>query len=138
MLVLLFWKAFSAYTRNEMHAGPVSYRTFRLAFMSDTPILWSTLRFLHDIIRNGSGGSRATMVFLAAAMSFTLAFPIIASAMTGYRADMVAFVMDENQKLVPSYQFTTVAYVVHDGSRVLDADEFAVPFDEKLPCKYKE
>jgi hypothetical protein len=66
-------------------------------------------------------------------MLFALAFPIMASAMTGYRAETLPFIKDKDGNLISAEQFTTVAYVIHDGARIMNTNEVAVPFHAE--CK---
>jgi hypothetical protein len=118
VLVFCTWKAFSAYVRNSMHRHPVTYSTFWTAFMDDQPSIYSTLRLMRDGALRGVGQSKAAMAFFAAAMLFVLAFPTMASTMTGYRANTGAFVTDNKNNLMAVDSFVPVLYVVHDGQRI--------------------
>lgn len=68
------------------------------------------------------------MIFMVVTMLFVLAWPTIASAMTGYDSNNVAFVKIRDGSLIRFNSFSPLLYTIHDGSR-LDGltDEYLVP-----------
>lgn len=51
-------------------------------------------------------------------MLFVLAFPTAAGAMTGYSANLQAFIQDESRRFVPFSELSTLYYTIHDGERI--------------------
>lgn len=68
-------------------------------------------------------------------MVFILAFPTLASAMTGYDSNVSSFLPDYNGSYIPFNNFSRVLYVIHDGWRLrefaLDKAALEGWFDEK-------
>ncbi|KAK4444532.1 hypothetical protein QBC34DRAFT_474791 [Podospora aff. communis PSN243] len=126
ILAFCTWKAFSTYVRNSMHRHPVTYSTFWTAFMDGQPSMYSTLHLMRDGAFGGVGQSRASMAFFAIAMPFVLAFPTMASTMTGYRAKAGAFVTDSKNNLMAVDSFVPVLYAVHDGQRINLTENYMV------------
>jgi len=136
MLAFFLWKAFSAHARNCVQKGPVTFATFWLAFMDTQPSLQSTILLIRDFVTKPSRQSTLSVIFLPLAMFFVIAFPTLASAMTGYSARTEAFVTDAQQNLVPLSSFILAGYTIHDGSEIGLANDYVVPFsDESLSMK---
>lgn len=56
-------------------------------------------------------------------MIFLLAFPTLASAMSGYDANVAAYLPDLDRNFMAFSDFSRVFYVIHDGWRIhLDSD----------------
>jgi hypothetical protein len=70
--------------------------------------------------------SRVAMTFIVSTMIFVWSFPTLGSAMTGYRANLQAFINGTDGNLVPFNSFRKVYYIVHDGKRINKTDDFAV------------
>lgn len=58
------------------------------------------------------------MVFVIGTMVFILAFPVLASAMTGYSANVEPFVRGEGSEYVPFGSLRALYFLVHDGERI--------------------
>jgi hypothetical protein len=58
------------------------------------------------------------MVFMVCTMIIILAFPTLASAMSGYDANVASYVLDRNANYIPFEDFSRVLYVIHDGWRI--------------------
>ncbi|RYO70404.1 hypothetical protein AA0113_g3252 [Alternaria arborescens] len=73
------------------------------------------------------------MVFMVCTMTFTFVYPTIASAMTGYSANVDAFIQTTGGEYVPFNAFSFAYFVIHDGSRIgLEDDHIAL---DKDPAK---
>jgi hypothetical protein len=66
------------------------------------------------------------MVFMVVTMIFLLLWPTLASAMSGYDANVGAYIPDENQNFVPFNNFTRLLYIVHDGERIKISNDSVV------------
>ncbi|CAN9432354.1 unnamed protein product [Alternaria alternata] len=70
------------------------------------------------------------MVFMVCTMTFTFVYPTIASAMTGYSANVDAFIQTTGGEYVPFNAFSFAYFVIHDGSRIgLEDDHIALDKD---------
>jgi hypothetical protein len=66
------------------------------------------------------------MVFMISSMAFILAFPSLASAMTGYDSKVSAYVNTTDSNYVPFEYFEFAVYVIHDGERIALTNESIV------------
>ena len=110
-----------------MDTKPVTYDTFWEFFMREEAAFIDVVRIVRDFSTRQGLRSRAAMVFIVASMIFVLAFPTLASAMTGYTQNSVAFV-NETTGLSPFSKYRPVLYVVHDGERIDLSKDHAVLF----------
>jgi hypothetical protein len=101
----------------SMESSPVSYGTFE-AVTLQSGSLTAGLKLARDLLKNRTAQARASVLWMIISASFVLAFPTILSAMTGYSANIGAFVEDDNGNMVVYSNFTLVRYVVHDAHRI--------------------
>jgi hypothetical protein len=85
-----------------------------------------TGRMIRDFTRRHRLVSRPAMVFMIMTMLYILAFPTFGSAMTGYSANVQAFVEDHSKNYVPYNSFRYLFYVIHDGERVGLSNDYPV------------
>ncbi|KAK3292120.1 uncharacterized protein B0H64DRAFT_346694 [Chaetomium fimeti] len=130
-LAFFSWKAFSTYVRSAMHTGPVTYSSFFAVFLESDASPMSTYRITRDFTTRGPLRSKLAMACIVATMAFIIAWPTLASAMTGYAPATQAFVLDIENNLISFGSFTTVAYVIHDGQRVNRTKDYLVPYEHR-------
>ena len=75
--------------------------------------------------------SKLAMVFMILTMVFTLAFPTMAGAMTGYNANLQAFVNTTDNNYVPFDKFSFALFVVHDSWRIGRGQEDYIVTDQR-------
>lgn len=124
-----------------MMTEPITYETFWTVFMQDGPSLWSIFHMFRDFTRRRGLRSKPITVFMILTMIFVLAFPTIASAMTGYSANNQAVVKTDDTKQVLFSQFVGVEYVIHDGNRVNLSINYPISSDDGdyssiMQCKH--
>lgn len=66
------------------------------------------------------------MVFMISTMAFNIAFPAFASAMTGYSANVQAYVEDRSGNYVPFSNYRILYYTIHDGDRISKTKDFQI------------
>ena len=110
-----------------MATAPVTYDTFFTVFLEEEASFRSTFRLIRDFSRRR--GSKAAMTTIVLTMIYVLAWPTLASAMTGYTSALGSFVKDKQQNFISFDKFVPVAYIIHDGWRVNFTTDFIVPFD---------
>jgi hypothetical protein len=130
-MALYSWKAFSTYIRSSMHTGPVTYGSYITVFLESEASLWSTYRITRDFATRRELRSRLAMVCIVMTMVYVLAWPTLASAMTGYTSTSGAFVLDSENNFMSFASFTPVAYVIHDGWRVNLTGDYLVPYYQR-------
>jgi hypothetical protein len=132
ILATVSWRVFGKYVASSMHGAPVTLNTFRTVFVhGDLSNSMDLLRLIRDFVRRHRLRSKAAMVFMIASMSYILAFPTLGSAMTGYSANLQAFVEDGGKNYVPFKSFRHLFYVLHDGERIGLTNDFEVAaFDD--------
>lgn len=142
LLAYISWRIFSKCLYSVMMTDPVTYQTFWTVFMQDGPSLWSTLHTFRDFAWRRGLRSKPTMVFMILTMIFVLAFPTLASAMTGYSANNEAVVKTDDVKQVLFSEFKDLQYVIHDGDRVNLSINYPIGSDKDdsvwciLNCKH--
>jgi len=112
-----------------MGTTPITYDTFWAFFVRDDASLIATLRVIRDFAARRSLRSRVAMVFIVLTMAFVLAFPTLASAMTGYTANSASFVEDTAGNLISFAQFKPLAYMIHDGWRIGLTGDYPIPWE---------
>ncbi|KAK0724608.1 hypothetical protein B0H67DRAFT_568303 [Lasiosphaeris hirsuta] len=132
LLAFHFWKAVSVHVKNSMYKSPVTYNMYWTAFIDAQPSFLSTCRVIRDSATQKSKRSRAAMAFIAIGMSFVLAFPTLASSMTGYSGRSQSFVTDAQGNLISYTAFTPVAYIIRDGERINFTSNYVVPFSSRI------
>ncbi|KAI3393152.1 hypothetical protein diail_4677 [Diaporthe ilicicola] len=136
LLACFSWKAFSVYVRASMETNPITYRTFWTTFMQREPSLQSITRLIRDFASKRGLRSKVAMAFMVITMLFVMAFPTLASAMTGYTANNEAVIKMQDGTQTPFGDFRQLTAIIHDGSRVgLEAD-YKV-FKNSKPTQYQ-
>jgi len=113
-----------------MDRTPITYDTFWTFFVRDDASFLATVRLVWDFCTRRSLRSRVAMVFIILSMSFVLAFPTMASAMTGYTANSASFVPDHSGNLISFSQFQPLVYVIHDGWRIGLTGDYPVTWEK--------
>jgi hypothetical protein len=99
-----------------MESSAISYGTFEAITLR--PDSWVALWNLNrDFLYNKGVRARCTAIWLITSMLFIVAFPSFISAMSGYSANVEAFVRVENNMIQYS-DFRIVRYIVHDAWRI--------------------
>lgn len=109
-----------------MEVAPVTFRTFRTVFLQNEALFTAIPRMVRDFTSRRPLHSTTAMVFMIMTMAFILAFPTLGSAMTGYSANVEAFVTAKNNQLVRFQEFLYAYYIIHDGSRIGKSDGYIV------------
>lgn len=92
MLAYYSWKVFSVQVRVSMENAPITYRTYWVTYLQSEASCRSIFRLIRDFTLKRQLQSKTAMVFMIATMIFVMAFPTLASAMTGYTANNVAVI----------------------------------------------
>ncbi|KAF2434612.1 hypothetical protein EJ08DRAFT_627574 [Tothia fuscella] len=127
LLALVSCRVFVEYITSQMEVTPISFATYKIIFLREGPTFWSTIRLLREFVRYRALNSKVAMTWMILSASFIVAFPTLASAMSGYSGNSIAFVPDQstNDYLLWS-DFQQVDYIVHDGERVNLVQNFVV------------
>lgn len=113
------WHVFSLYVTTSMETAPITFNSYRAIFMENGPSLSSTVLLLRDFVSRKGLHSKIAMAFMMVTIIFTLAFPTLASAMTGYTTTSEAYVPDhQNVNQIRFDQFASLLYTIHDGERI--------------------
>jgi len=57
-------------------------------------------------------------------MLFSLVFPTLGSAMTGYSGKVAPYIPDPDGNFIPFNNFSIVMYTVHDGEKIGQKNEY--------------
>jgi hypothetical protein len=77
--------------------------------------------------------STTAMCFVITSLAFTVAFPTLAGAITGYVAAVDAYIVGKNGLAIKFSEFDFVAYVIPEGSLIYLADDYLVPYHPAEP-----
>ena len=72
------------------------------------------------------------MTFMVTSMIFVLAFPTLASSMSGYTTAVSASIKDYNEDAIPFEKFELLIFIVHDGDRLGKLKDHAVTYQSKF------
>jgi hypothetical protein len=102
-----------------METAPITYHSYRAIFVEPGPSLWSTIALFRDFTFRKGLHSTLAMTFMVATMAFAIAFPTLASAMTGYTSLLTSFVPDhQDGNMIQFKNMDLLLYTIHDGERV--------------------
>jgi hypothetical protein len=118
LLAMVTWRVFAKYLTVCMEVHPITYQLFRTVFLEHEASLVSTCSTIKSFLWHRELRSRVAMVFMVCTMIIILAFPTLASAMSGYDANVASYVLDRNANYIPFKDFSRVFYVIHDGWRI--------------------
>jgi hypothetical protein len=110
---------------------PVTYETFWAVFLHQEASLVGTYRLMADTSFYRALRYKTVAVFAVLSLLLIVAFPTLASAMTGYVIRTDAYVKDspsEDGNFVRFSEFETVAYMVHDAWRIGMTGSLLVPY----------
>jgi hypothetical protein len=106
LLAALSFRVFAKYVASEMYTAPVTLNTFRTVFLhGELSGSMDLLRLVRDFVKRQRLQSMWATVFMLASMGYVLAFPTLGSAMTGYSANLKAYVEDGAGEYVPFRSF---------------------------------
>lgn len=80
--------------------------------------VYSTARLIRDFTTRKGLQSKWAMVFMILSSVFILLFSTLASAMTGYTANVVSQVRDYRGNAIPFENFNYLLFTIHDGDRI--------------------
>ncbi|OTB15936.1 hypothetical protein K445DRAFT_22256 [Daldinia sp. EC12] len=127
LMAFLSWNVFADYVTTSMEFAPVTFTVFSFIFLQDEPSFLLTLGMIRAFIFNRGLKSKLAMVFMVLTMLFIIAWPTVASAMTGYTTTSQAFVPDTDKNYILLSYFKPLAYVIDNGGRV-GLDNTYIPF----------
>lgn len=124
LLALISWQVFVDYVTTSMEVAPVTFNTYRVVFLQNISLILAIPRIIRDFVRRRGLHSKFAMCFMVFTMLFTLVFPSLGSAMTGYSGNVMPYVPDPDGNFIPFDNFSIVLYTVHDGDRIRQAKEY--------------
>lgn len=130
-MIYFSWKALSVHVMASMNgpdALPVTYDTFWTFFMSKEISFTTLYGVICDFVAGKSLKSKVHRTLIIFIMLFVMAWPTLASAMTGYDTTTSAFVKTRDGRLVPFAYFMPILYMIHDGQRVGLSNDYLVPY----------
>ncbi|CAI6331828.1 unnamed protein product [Periconia digitata] len=138
VLAICSWRAFALHLTASIAIAPVTYSTYEAIFIDTNPSIFLVCRFLSGICKQKSLASRMAMSFIILSMVFIIAFPTLASAMTGYTTHFTAYVHDYSNNSIPFHKFEALVYTIHDGDRIGKTTDFRVTSPTNLldPVRY--
>lgn len=126
-MAFISWRAFRNYLTAKMTQSPVTFATFFVIFLQAEPTVVSTYRLAREFCLHRRPGSIAAGIFIPVSVIFLFIFPTFVNTTTGYVADADAYVEGYDNKMILFGEFDKIAYVIHDGDRIGEEEDFIVP-----------
>lgn len=107
-----------------MEVAPVTFNTYRVVFLQNVSPILGIPRIIRDFVRRRGLHSKFAMCFMVFTMLFSLVFPTLGSAMTGYSGKVAPYIQDADRNFVSFNNFSIVMYTIHDGERIGQKNEY--------------
>lgn len=117
LLTYVAYRVFTISLGRAMEGSQVSYHTFA-AFAFETGTTTGVFMLAKDFASNRSLRSKMIVSWVLAATLYIVAFPTLASAMTGYTNVMEAYLEDKSQNFVRWELFSVVDWIIVDADRI--------------------
>lgn len=116
LLGLVSYRVYTCALLRMMEHDAISYGTFEAITLR--PDSWVALwKLSQDFFHNSGIRARCTVAWLITSALFIVAYPTLISAMSGYSANVEAFVSVQSN-MIPFSDFRIVRYIIHDGWRL--------------------
>jgi hypothetical protein len=122
LVAYISWHVFTKYVTTSMEVTPITFGTYRTIFLPNGGLFFAIFHTIRDFVMRHSLHSKIAMVFMLYAMIFTFIYPTLASAMTGYSANVAAFISTTEGEYVPFGSFGLAYFIVHDAWRIPDLE----------------
>jgi len=122
VVAYISWHVFAKYVTTSMQVTPVTFGTYRTIFLPNGGLFLATLHTIRDFVARHGLHSKIAMVFMVYTMIFTFVYPTLASAMTGYSANVAPFINTTEGEYVPFGSFQFASFIIHDGWRIPGRD----------------
>lgn len=136
-MALVSWRVFAKNLQVSITTKPATYTTVWLLRFQQNSSIYSTFCLASGFFKRGLA-SKFAMSFMISAATFIVAFPTLASSMTGYTPKNEAYINTTSGRLSPFTDVFPAAYVIHDGNRVEGfTKEYGIPWKsgKKLTIK---
>ncbi|KEF53992.1 uncharacterized protein A1O9_09787 [Exophiala aquamarina CBS 119918] len=117
---ILVWVCFVVYGKalvRSMESTSVSFGTFEAITLQSGSVTGS-LKLARDLLKHPSIQARFMVFWVITSAIFVLSFPTMASAMSGYAANIKSYVDVGEGDMVGYASFSLVRYIIHDGDRL--------------------
>jgi len=118
LIAYISWRIIAKYVTTSMEVTPVTFGTYRTVFLPNGGLFFAILSTIRDFVTRHGLHSKIAMIFMIYTMIFTFIYPTLASAMTGYSANVEAFINSTAGEYVPFGSFGFAYFVIHDGWRI--------------------
>ncbi|KAK3984074.1 hypothetical protein QBC44DRAFT_389537 [Cladorrhinum sp. PSN332] len=135
-MAFLACRVFVNYVAVYLERNHVSYNVFWDIFLHQEPSVVGTYRLMRDSSFYRAFRHRLIAAFVCFTLVLIIAFPTVASAMSGYAPTTAAFItVSTGSSTVDDFisfrQFEIVAYIIHDGGRIGMTDDLVVPYVDR-------
>lgn len=128
VLAWVSWHTFADFTITSLATKPSTYATFWIIFLQREISLHNIYLLIRDCAFSKPLSSRLAAAFIITTLIFILSFPTLAGSATGYTPKLAAFLTQKDGNLLPYSQVQFLAYIVRDGRRINQTDNYHVPF----------
>lgn len=122
---ILVWICFVVYGKalvRSMESTSVSFGTYEAITLQCGSIAGS-LKLARDLLKHPTTQAKFMVFWVILSAVFVLVFPTMASAMSGYAANINSYVAVDDGNMVRYSSFSLIRYIIHDGERLGDKFE---------------
>lgn len=131
-LAVFSYRVFTKGLSRTMETSSVSHDTFKAVTVQSGTASGITV-LGKDFFKNRTPRAKLAIFWTILAGVFVLVVPTWLSAMTGYTADITAYVSDRDGNLIRAANFRPVIYTIHDAERIgagfQNNTQISVPWD---------
>lgn len=119
ILVAICFLVYGKALVRSMESTSVSFGTYEAIALQSGSIT-ACLKLARDLFKNPTIRARFMIFWIILSALFVLLFPTMAGAMSGYAANINAYVVTDDGSLVQYSKFTLIRYIIHDADRLGD------------------
>ncbi|KAK5059893.1 hypothetical protein LTR84_009776 [Exophiala bonariae] len=119
ILVAICFLVYGKALVRSMESTSVSYGTYEAITLQSGSITGS-LKLARDLFKNPTMRAKFLIFWIIISALFVLLFPTMASAMSGYAANIDAYIATDDGNMIPYSKFHLIRYIIHDAHRLGD------------------
>lgn len=117
ILVAICFLVYGKALVRSMESTSVTFGTYEAITLQSGSITGS-LKLARDLFKNPTLRAKFLIFWIILSALFVLLFPTMASAMSGYAANIDAYILTDTGDMAPYSKFNILRYVIHDAERL--------------------
>ncbi|KAE9978793.1 hypothetical protein EG328_001249 [Venturia inaequalis] len=118
VLTVISYQTIKRYITSAMETSPISYGTYKTLFLRDGISSTGLIDLIQEFSTYRPLTSSWAMIWTILSAIFVILFPTLISALSGYSANVHAYILDGSGNLMDYQKLFMIDYVIHDASRL--------------------